>query len=330
MPRIRHLRSYVFLLVLLPVACGNSSGPGGAGGSGGSLGGMSGGGQGGAGGISNPLAGAGGDAGVAGAGGGSVAGMSGVGGTTGTGGTGGATLPPAYCELGTTQCNDGVDNDGDNLADSLDPECVSPCDNDEGSFATGISGDNIDACKQDCFFDGNSGMGDDGCEWNLKCDSNNPGGDSCPYDPNYSNCPTEQSQKCVKNCQKLAPNGCDCFGCCAVDVGGQSANVLLTGSCTADKFGDPTACPRCTQTQDCLNPCDACEVCFGRPAPAASCMGGSGTPDAGSTPGPDGSTPAPMCPAGSMSCGPGGQVAADGCEAGYFCQTGCCVRFVID
>ncbi len=32
-----------------------------------------------------------------------------------------------------------------------DPECVGPCDNDEGKFATGIPGDNIDACKQDCF-----------------------------------------------------------------------------------------------------------------------------------------------------------------------------------
>ena len=36
-----------------------------------------------------------------------------------------------------------------------------PLDNDESSFATGIPGDNMDACKQDCFFDGNSGMGDD-------------------------------------------------------------------------------------------------------------------------------------------------------------------------
>ena len=28
-----------------------------------------------------------------------------------------------------------------------------------GPFATGISGDNMDACRQDCFFDGDSGMG---------------------------------------------------------------------------------------------------------------------------------------------------------------------------
>ena len=37
--------------------------------------------------------------------------------------------------------------------DLADPECVGAADNDEATYATGISGDNIDACKQDCFFD---------------------------------------------------------------------------------------------------------------------------------------------------------------------------------
>ena len=72
--------------------------------------------------------------------------------------------------IGHTQCSDGIDNDGDGLIDYADPECVGPNDNDESSFATGIPGDNMDACKQDCFFDGNSGMGDDHCLWQLKCD----------------------------------------------------------------------------------------------------------------------------------------------------------------
>ena len=44
-----------------------------------------------------------------------------------------------------------------------------PVDNDEGSFATGIPGDNKDANKQDCFFDGNSGGGDDGCNQHVCC-----------------------------------------------------------------------------------------------------------------------------------------------------------------
>src|SRR5260221_8786085 len=63
--------------------------------------------------------------------------LNGTGGTkSGTGGTtntfGGATA------LGTTQCSDGKDNDGDGLIDGFDPECTGPWDNDESPFATGI------------------------------------------------------------------------------------------------------------------------------------------------------------------------------------------------
>ena len=81
-----------------------------------------------------------------------------------------------------TQCSDGIDNDGDGLIDSADPECTGPADNDESSFATGIPGDNMDACKQDCFFDGNSGMGDDGCQWQLECDPRSTN-TRCPLQP---------------------------------------------------------------------------------------------------------------------------------------------------
>jgi hypothetical protein len=104
-----------------------------------------------------------------------------------------------------------------------DPECVGPCDNDEATFGTGISGDNMDACKQDCFFDGNSGMGDDGCDWNSGATRPTRGArrPACPYDANKNNCSTTQSAKCIRNCAKLAPNGCDCFGCCAVQTGGR-------------------------------------------------------------------------------------------------------------
>jgi hypothetical protein len=246
-----------------------------------------------------------------------------------------AGVVPVSCPVASPQCNDGKDNDNDGKVDSLDPECVGPCDNDEGSFATGISGDNVDACKQDCFFDGNSGMGDDGCEWNLKCDKANPGGTSCPYDANYKNCPKDQSAKCVRNCQKLTPNGCDCFGCCAVTAAGQPVNVMLVATCTAAKFGDPVACPRCTQNTACTNPCDKCEVCIGRAAPDPSCSVTPGSPDGGSSDGgstADAGTPPPVgqCPAGITSCGPGGQVAATNCGIGAYCQTGCCVSFTVD
>src|SRR6185436_9912124 len=119
-------------------------------------------------------------------GGGNAGGASGGGGTAG-GGAGGSSgaggSASAGCPVSPSACTDGIDNDGDGKIDGADPECVGTCDNDEGTFATGISGDNIDACKQDCFFDGNSGQGDDGCEWNLKCDPANPGASAtraCP------------------------------------------------------------------------------------------------------------------------------------------------------
>ena len=59
-------------------------------------------------------------------------------------------------------------------------------------------------------------MGDDGCQWELKCDPANIGAGAaarCPYDPSYKNCPATQSQKCVDKCPAITPNGCDCFGC---------------------------------------------------------------------------------------------------------------------
>jgi hypothetical protein len=250
-------------------------------------------------------------------------GAAGSGGTSGTGGT-----ASSACATGSTQCNDGIDNDGDGKIDLDDPECVSSCDNDEGSFGTGIAGDNIDACKQDCFFDGNSGMGDDGCEWNLKCDPANPGAHAtraCPYDPNYKNCPTQQSDQCIKSCQRVTPNGCDCFGCCAFNFNGQPLTVMLVGSCNADKLGDPAACPRCTQQTSCLNPCGKCEVCVGKPAPDPSCLltpadGGSaiGATDGGNPGNPPGDS---ACPAGVTYCGPGGTA----CASGAVCLTGCCL-----
>jgi hypothetical protein len=269
----------------------------------------------------------------------------GTGGTAGTPGTGSASFG---CKVNPSACTDGKDNDGDGLIDARDPECSGPCDNDEGTYATGIPGDNIDACKQDCFFDGNSGMGDDGCEWNLKCDPANPGAHasrSCPYDANFKNCPTQQSERCTKSCQRITPNGCDCFGCCSVPVNGQTINVLLVPSCKASAFGDPNACPRCTPQASCVNTCDKCEVCIGKPLPDPSCNTpppgtvippGGGTGGAGGTPGTGGSGPGtggmggstPPPPPPPAPCQPGvTYCGADpaACPNGTFCQTGCCI-----
>jgi len=162
-------------------------------------------------------------------------------------------------------CGDGVDNDGDGLVDLFDPECTGPCDDDEASFRTGIPGDNVD-CKQDCFFDGNSGQGDDGCTWNLRCDPEDPGADiGCGYRESNACAGMEtQSQACLDACTPYVPPGCDCFGCCAVELGDDTVHVFL-GSSDACSLDNLDACQSCTPSADCKVDCDpdACQQCFG-------------------------------------------------------------------
>jgi hypothetical protein len=248
-----------------------------------------------------------GSGGVTGSGSGGVTG-SGSGGATGAGGTSGG------CNPNGPACNNCRDDDGDGKIDAEDPECIGPLDNDESTFATGIPGDNMDACKQDCFFDGDSGQGNDGCDWNLKCDPLNPGASAakpCPYDPGYTNCPTTQSARCLSVCQTVTPNGCDCFGCCLVP--GAPNAIKLTPTCTAADFADPTKCPPCTQVTQCMTTCGHCDYCIGKDTLPADC-----TPDAGV----DSGTPNNCLP-GYPACGPGG-IDPTMCPTDTGCVTGCC------
>jgi hypothetical protein len=225
----------------------------------------------------------------------------------------GTCIPYVAADGTSPQCADCKDNDGDGLVDWLDPECAGPLDNDEKTFGTGIAGDNVDACKQDCFFDGNSGQGDDKCEWNLKCDPAITTG-ACVYDPTFKNCPPMQSDACIKNCQKLVPNGCDCFGCCAVQTTtGASKTVRLDSTCSLADIDDPLKCPPCTVQPSCANPCEKCELCIGKTTLPPEC--------AGTTGGTDGST--------GQTCSQG-QVcnATTPCTDGTYCVTGCCIAIV--
>jgi hypothetical protein len=231
---------------------------------------------------------------------------------------------------GTTQCSNCIDDDGDGLIDSADPECTGARDNDERSFATGIPGDNVDACKQDCFFDGNSGQGDDGCDWELQCDPANPGKNTgCPYNPD-SKCKATQSDRCIKYCSKFTPNGCDCFGCCTVYVNNTPHDVILLSGCSVDKIGDPAACPTCTKETSCNNPCGPCEYCLGRP-PSPDCTQpppDAGTGGAGGYGGMEAGTGgySGQCPVGVTACTPGADAV---CPAGFYCLTGCCSPIVV-
>ena len=297
----------VLAFEVVPSGCGNSTAPG-----------TNGSGQGGGGGNVGDAGGAGTTGNKGGADGGGYDGPT-------LGVDGGGKIP-----IGKTQCSDGIDNDGDGLIDYADPECVGPLDNDESSFATGIPGDNMDACKQDCFFDGNSGMGDDHCLWQLKCDPLSQAA-SCPYDPSYASSHTtecslsaSQSQTCIDACRKLVPNGCDCFGCCQIP--GAPNAIRLSPTCTAAKFNDPVACPPCTQVTQCANTCEHCEICIGKPTLPADCgpvvVDAGTTHDAGTPP-----PPPPICPGAAQACGPGG-IDPTACPTGTGCITGCCLNLI--
>ena len=268
-------------------------------------------------------------------GGGTLAGTGGTSTTSGTGGasassgTGAAGEGPcqmSYCQGKLYHCGNCMDDDGDGLIDSADPECTGPCDDTEDSYFGGIPGQNNSPCHEDCYFDQDTGAGNDHCYWNQACDMRSkmpdypPSGDArCVYDENARTAGTTatcadlratQDPSCLSYCLPLAPNGCDCFGCCELPA--DSGSYVWIGSadrtggtCTPDKVSDPTACHPCTPVQSCFNACDPCEICVGRTAPAPSCSG-SGTS---------------QCQGGATPCGQPGQA---GCGSNEYCVTGCC------
>ncbi len=213
-----------------------------------------------------------------------------------------------YCGDVLCACNDGMDNDdpADGLVDGFDPECTGPYDNDETSFATGIPGDNSDEKWQDCFFDGNSGAGDDGCRYHADCLT----GDLEPTDPSCT-----VTEACVEFCTQRVSNGCDCFGCCEVQDGDASVFIRIGESCSLENIDDETACPRCEQSTQCVNTCGECELCPGKTAedlPASCSENGTGGGSGGGY----------TCEGGVAVC----ETSAD-CAGGY-CQLGCCVPIV--
>ena len=78
------------------------------------------------------------------------------------------------CQTHVYQCGDCEDNDGDGVIDSRDTDCLGPCDNNESGFNTGIPGGGSNPCSLDCYFDQDSGAGNDDCHWDHRCD---------PYEP---------------------------------------------------------------------------------------------------------------------------------------------------
>jgi hypothetical protein len=206
---------------------------------------------------------------------------------------------PTTCQGKTYACGDCIDNDGDGLVDTADPACLGPCSNNEAGYLGGIPGQQNAACKMDCYFDQDSGAGNDDCHWDHRCDqldvspAFNPevGCDYlCPGTPTAScdktpsalggTCAAEyatQTATCSSFCGPLTPNGCDCFGCCELPAGTGSFVYLGSvdaggvGTCTPDNAGDPTKCHPCTPVAGCYNECKHCELCIGKPTLPADC-----------------------------------------------------------
>jgi hypothetical protein len=245
---------------------------------------------------------------------------------------GGITLPDGspfmtnsqgqvLCGTAPCACSNGTDDDADGLIDLADPECVSSWDNDESSFATGIPGDNRDTACQDCFFDGNSGSGDDGCRVATSClvnpNDSSSGRGSC------ATCTADTM--CRNTCQAYTPNGCDCFGCCTVHLGSSiTKSVLLAPGCDISGT-NTTGCTECVPSTTCGNACGECELCPGKtladlPASCATAGGDAGTSGGdGGAPGDAGVVIVPSCNDGQTTCSTNTQ-----CAVGYLCQFGCC------
>jgi hypothetical protein len=216
--------------------------------------------------------------------------------------------------IGSAQCSNGLDDDGDGQIDGFDAECTGPLDNDESTFATGIPGDNRDPKWQDCFFDGNSGAGDDGCRYATECLT---GG----LPQTDKDCTL--TQHCIDFCGGFAPNGCDCFGCCTIYTDTSSVDILIGPGCSTAEINDTTACPRCTKSTTCANDCGECELCLGKTvADLPSTCVAPPPPDAG-TPPPDAAPPPPTytCNTGQTKC----TSTADCAATGEYCAQGCCL-----
>ncbi|MGE0871562.1 MAG: hypothetical protein AB7P03_23585 [Kofleriaceae bacterium] len=221
------------------------------------------------------------------------------------------------------QCSNCMDDDGDGRTDGDDIECTGAFDNDESSFKTDIPGDNIDSVMQDCFFDGNSGAGNDGCNVHVCCLLGAETVAECPiganrYKPN--DCPPPigtkvPSDKCQTVCGNLTPPGCDCFGCCTVYFNGAPYDILtnpnVSPACDETNINDPTKCKTCTKVDSCgTTECGGttCVLCPGQDP-------GTLDPSCNMT---------PTCPEGTTPCG-----AQDECGAQTYCSSGCCIGVIM-
>ena len=216
----------------------------------------------------------------------------------------------AYCGTALCQCSDGIDNDdpADGLIDRDDPECIAPWDDDESSMGTGLPGDNKNDDCQDCFFDGNTGPGNDGCNIPTVCITEGSNENASGRCKNES-CDIAETSQCAMSCRPAVPNGCDCLGCCEVFIDGSPEYIWSASGCSLSDIDNPeSGCVSCIQLTTCVNECGDCELCAGKTVDdlPEEC-GATTTCDDGETP----------CSADSD------------CAQYFHCQFGCCVSSVV-
>jgi hypothetical protein len=161
---------------------------------------------------------------------------------------------------GIAACSDAIDNDGDGLVDLASPYCKLPEDPDESSFLGGPGDDMNTPAGLDCWFDLNSGSGDDDCSIHACCMIDGP----CPaeLDPaSFDPGACSVSETCVSACQPPAtayrPARCDCFGCCGFcDADGENCvdlfvNPAVSPECSLDNLDDPSKCRSCSPHPAC-------------------------------------------------------------------------------
>lgn len=254
--------------------------------------------------------------------------IAGDGGDTDAGSEADASIdaPPfmGTCNPDGPACANCRDDDGDGRIDGFDPECTGAFDGDEQSFATRIPGDNLDAVKQDCFFDGNTGSGDDTCNEHVCCILGATTATACPIGTNSYNpadCPPPigggtVTDTCRTTCGKLLPPGCDCFGCCTLcdPTTSQCADVFIhpldSVGCSALALSDPDRCRRCTKSSQCgTSQCggNTCILCPGQDPSVlpAACLGMN------------------KCPNNEPTC-----TIDSTCPTSTYCANGCCIGVI--
>ena len=232
---------------------------------------------------------------------------------------------PGTCSSGGAQCSNCRDDDGDGLVDGFDPECTGPVDNDEGSFRTGIGGDNVDGVIMDCLYDGNAVAEDDGCSIHVCCVLGARNKTECPLGTSrfdVADCPpplgtTPLPQQCIDACGHLAPPGCDCFGCCTLcDPQGRCRDVdihpLVSPNCDSTNVMDPGADTQVDTKDDPCRACQKSETCGSPLCGGTSCIACPGQ------------TVVAGC--GATACPPGYPACTNAsCAVGSYCANGCCI-----